>query len=119
MTEPEDFRTDEEIEAERDPNNAGNPLAVRAKTKAAQQIDRTIDEVLRVLLTTKEGRLFVAYIVLDLGKLTETAENAAYDSNALHFREGARAMAAVLHNKALRISPTQYMELMAEHSNKM
>lgn len=109
----------EAIEAEYDPDNAANPLAVRTKARLQKARERERLLGLKTLLNTVPGRAWFMEVLLDHCQLMGATENAAYDSNALHFREGARAVGLELQRMALRADEQLYMVALQEHLPKV
>lgn len=111
-----DDRTPEEIEADADPNNTANSIAVKTKTKTAKQREKDRAAVIGALLEQPAGREFLGWLLFDVCGLYSIAQNAAFDTNALHYREGGRVVGLMLHKLALQENPNQYMELLRSRS---
>ena len=88
--------------------------AQRETKKRKRQIERQRADVLRELLSTPQGRDFYAWIIHDLCGLYRPVANAAFDAQALHFREGHRAVGQVLHDYALQEARGPYIVLLGE-----
>lgn len=97
------------------PYNAADRRAVKAKARTQKEQERDCKDVMNALLSQANGRAFLAWLMLELGGLHAPTENAAYDTNACHFREGARGVALALHALALRTNRDRYMLLLTEH----
>lgn len=91
-----------------------DPVAQRERKKRLKHLERERAEVLRALLSTPAGRRLFAWLVHDICGLYRPVANAAFDAQALHFREGSRAVGQVLHDQALRDARDQYMVLLSE-----
>lgn len=91
-----------------------DPKAQRETKKRLRQVQRERGDVLRELLSTPQGRRFYAWIIHDLCGLYRPVANAAFDAQALHFREGHRAVGQVLHDYALQEARAQYIVLLGE-----
>lgn len=115
---PIEERSDDEIAAEADPNNAANKVAIRKKQKAEDRRRARMDEVLRKLLNDPDGREWLADLLYGKCKLFTVTASADFDPHAAHFREGARAVGLLIHEQALRADLTQYMVLQVEHFGK-
>jgi len=95
-----------------------DPVAQRETAKSIKLAARERAEALREMLSTKKGRSLYSYIIHDLAGLYRPVANAAFDPNALHFREGQRAIGQVLHDLALQEAKQSYMVLLAENLSK-
>lgn len=91
-----------------------NPRTQREVKKRARQLERERADVLNDLLSTTQGRRFFAWLLHDLCGVYRPVANAAFDAQALHFREGHRAVGIALHDFALREAPAQYIVLLGE-----
>ena len=114
MAEDDDFKPDEVLQAEQDPNNAGNPVAVRAKQKKVLSIEKERRAVLGALLETREGRGLLKWLIADVGNLYSSMAKVAGSELDLRFYEGARHAAQLLDLECLRADPTRYMMLRKE-----
>jgi hypothetical protein len=92
-----------------------NPVTQRAAATRAKTVARERAEALRLLLSTKSGRSLYAYILHDLAGLYRPVANRAFCPNALHFREGQRAVGQLLHNMALQEAKQNYITLLSEN----
>jgi hypothetical protein len=92
-----------------------NPVTQRATATRAKTAARERAEALRLLLSTKSGRSFYAFILHDLAGLYRPVANAAFCPNALHFREGQRAVGQLLHNLALQEARQNYILMLSEN----
>jgi hypothetical protein len=95
-----------------------DPVSQRETSKSIKLAARERADALRDLLSTKRGRNLYSYIIHDLAGLYRPVANAAFDPNALHFREGQRAVGQVLHDLALQEAKQSYMVLLAETLSK-
>lgn len=91
-----------------------DPKAQRETKKRLRQLARERGDVLRELLSTPQGRRFFAWIIHDLCGLYRPVANQAFDAQALHFREGHRAVGQVLHDLALQEARAPYIVLLGE-----
>lgn len=92
-----------------------DPKQQRETKKRLRMRERERAETLALLLSTENGRRLFAWIVHDLCGLYRPVANAAFDAQALHFREGARAVGQVLHDYALQNVRGQYIVLLGEN----
>lgn len=92
-----------------------DPVAQRETRKNIRLAEKDRAEALRQMLSTKQGRSLYSYIMHDLAGLYRPVANMAFDANALHFREGQRAVGQVLHDLALQEAKQSYMLLLAEN----
>jgi hypothetical protein len=122
---PEEL-TPEEIEALTDPNNAANPVAVRAKAKSRKALEKLerernerIQKVLYGLLTIVEGREFLCWLMLDVLGLYRKSVMLDMDKDRMLFLEGSRTAAVDLHAMLLRSDAKQYMAMLAEKLGNM
>lgn len=97
------------------PYDAGNRRHVREKEKKQKLRQRERDDVIEALLQMGNGRAWLAWLLFTVCGLNNPTENGAYDSNALHYREGARAVGLALQAEALRVAKTNYLLLLQEH----
>ncbi len=111
--------TPEEQDALANPDNAANPIAIRGKRKKIEDAERVHNEVLSALLGVPNGREWLAHVLFEICGVFATTENAAFDTNGMHFREGARQVGLHLHKSMLRADAKLYMVLMSEHREKM
>lgn len=118
MTTEELELTQEEIEADRSPDNAGNPVAVSRKKKAAKGVEKSRKELLSSLLATSTGRDLFRFLIFELCGIHATTENAAYDTNGMHYREGARQVGYVMQKMCIDANAAQYATLFKEHITK-
>lgn len=88
---------------------------VRAAKRRKETRDHADAEVLRVILSTTQGRDWYMRLLQEVCGLHNVTANAAFDPNALHYREGARAVGLHLHREALRLVKQPYMVALAEH----
>ena len=99
---------------ETDIPNAADPKALKKqRRKRVAEADEEA-EVIRSILSTKQGRRWYARLIHETFGLYQITANAAFDANGQHFKEGARAVGLTLHNKALQASRDQYMVLLTE-----
>jgi hypothetical protein len=91
-----------------------NPRQQRDTKRRLKALNQERAETLRNLLSTPNGRRLFAWIIHDLGGLYRPVANQAFDAQALHFKEGARALAQVLHDYALQEARPQYIVLLGE-----
>ena len=111
--------TPEELDAAEHPDSAANPIAIRQKRKTIEDAERVHNEVLTALLSLPNGRAWLAHVLFEVCGVLATTENAAFDTNGMHFREGARQVGLHLHKAILRADAKQYMVLLTEHQGKM
>lgn len=107
-------KPDEVLQAEQDPNNAGNPVAVRAKRKKVADYDKERRAVLGALLESREGRGVLRWLIADIGNLYSSMAKVAGSELDLRFYEGARHAAQILDLECLRADPTRYMLMRKE-----
>lgn len=112
--EPEKALPEEEV-----PYDAGDPKAVKKRTK--QQAD-TADEEARVLahwLSTEAGRRLYARLVFGMCGLNQPSARrdaqGRHDVHATEFQEGCRAVGYLLQQEALQKAKPQYMLLVQEN----
>lgn len=105
----------EALDAERDPDNAGNPIAVAKKRREQVAKEKLAGEVVKNLMATPPGRAWLAKLLFETCGLMKEVDNAAFDTNGCHYRAGARAVALDIQKEALLVDPKQYIVLMAEH----
>ena len=113
------FLSEEERHAILDPDNAGNPIAVREKAKRATDTVKERLAVAGALLETRPGRNFLAWLLIEQGGIFRTSEPGDHDTNAMHFREGAKTLALLINNLALKADPKQYIAFLEENSHKI
>lgn len=107
---------DEQLPLDPDaPYDAGDRRHVRDKAKKKKAKDRERDDVMEALLQMANGRAWLAWLLHSVCGLHSPTENGAYDSNALHYREGARAVGLALQAEALRVSKANYLKMLEEH----
>lgn len=96
---------------------AGDRKQVRAQEKKTRQVERDRQEAMTALLATAMGRSWLYWLMCDLTMcdLFGESENAAFDSNALHYREGKRRIAVELQKVALLTNRENYTLMLAEH----
>lgn len=111
--------TPEERAAQADPHNAAEPIAIRRKKQAADETERALREVMTALLAVPNGRLFLRWLLFDVCGVFRTSVNAAFDTNATIFREGAKEVGFLLHKLALRSDAKQYMVVLTENTEQM
>ena len=115
--------TDEALDEEQngivDLNNAADATSIKVKRKRAEEKDRIYAEVMGALLSLPNGREWLAHVLFDLCGVFTTTENAAFDTNAMHFREGARQVGFYLQKMALRADAKLYMVLLTENREKI
>jgi hypothetical protein len=92
-----------------------DPVAQREVRKSIKLLEKERSEALRDMLSTKKGRKLYSYIMHDLSGLYRPVANMAFCPNALHFKEGQRAIGQVLHDLALQEAKESYMLLLAEN----
>jgi len=92
-----------------------NPVTQRAAATRAKTVASERAEALRLLLSTKGGRSLYAHILHDLAGLYRPVANMAFCPNALHFREGQRAVGQLLHNLALQEARQNYILMLSEN----
>ena len=97
------------------PYDAGDRRHVREKAKKQKLRQRERDDVIEALLQMGNGRAWLGWLLFTVCGLNNPTENGAYDSNALHYREGARAVGLALQEEALRVSRANYVKLLQEH----
>jgi hypothetical protein len=97
------------------PYDAGDRRHVREREKSRKLKDRERDDVMEALLQMANGRAWLAWLLHAVCGLHNPTENGAYDSNALHYREGARAVGLTLQAEALRVARTNYLLLLQDH----
>lgn len=114
MSDEEPDVTEEEGRPEGMPNLT-DPKQQRETKKRLRVIQRERAETLNELLSTEKGRRFFAWIVHELCGLYRPVANQAFDAQALHFREGHRAVGQVLHDYALQEARGQYIVLLGEN----
>jgi hypothetical protein len=107
-------KPDDVLQAELDPNNAGNPVAVRAKQKKVVLAETERRAVIGALLETKEGRRFLKWLVADVGQLYSSLVKVAGSGTDLRVYEGMRHAAQILDLECLRSDPTRYMIMRKE-----
>lgn len=113
MADEDDIQDGEEQRVEGVPDLT-DAKAQRETKKRQRQIARERGDVLRELLSTPQGRRFYAWIIHELCGLYRPVANAAFDAQALHFREGHRAVGQVLHDYALQEARGPYIVLLGE-----
>lgn len=113
MADEDDIQDAEEQRIEGVPDLT-DAKAQRETKKRQRQIARERGDVLRELLSTPQGRSFYAWIIHELCGLYRPVANAAFDAQALHFREGHRAVGQVLHDYALQEARGPYIVLLGE-----
>jgi hypothetical protein len=116
LEEPEDESTERAPQAG-EPFNAGDRRQVRERAKTEKQKDQMRAAVLEALMRTPEGRELLGHILFKLCGIMVPTENAAYDTNAMHFREGQRAVGLTLQHLALQANKSLYIVLLGEHLN--
>ena len=111
--------TPEEQAAAADPHNAAEPIAIRRKKQAADDTEKALREVMKALLSVPDGRVFLRWMLFDVCGVFRTSVNAAFDTNATIFREGAKEVGFLLHKLALRSDAKQYMVVLTENVEQM
>jgi len=104
----------EAVQAEYDPDNAANDYAVAEKRRKKKDTEKKEANGIKYILANEDARRWLAYLLFDTCAMLRPAQNAAYDSNALHWREGARQVALTIQEQCLAADPTAYMKLLAE-----
>lgn len=97
------------------PFNAGHRGAVRKRKQKVKMDDEKRNAFLAHVLANDHGRAWLAWLIHEVCGLYAGTENAAFDTNSVHFKEGARAVALILQNAALSASPDNYILLIKEH----
>lgn len=92
--------------------------AQRRRRQKHDDAEKERAAVLTAILATPAGRRWYAYLLHDVCGLYRPVANAAFDAQALHYREGARAVGQHLHEMALRHSRQPYIVLLAENLNQ-
>lgn len=117
---PDDL-SQEELDAIRDPNNAANPHAIRAKEKAQRRaakeraaLDARIHLYLRGSMQYQEGREFLTWLLFDVAGLMRQPVNVEMDTNRMLFAQGARGVALALQAMAVRADADTYAAMLAE-----
>lgn len=100
--------------AAEDPNNAGNPAAVRKKAKDRKDAEKRRVLAMENLLATPDGRELLRYLLNEVCGLFNISENAAFMTEALHYKEGGRVVGLALHKLALQANPKRYIDLLTE-----
>jgi len=114
VADEDEIEVDEEEGRPEGVPDLSNPRQQRDTKRRLKTLHRERAETLRHLLSTPNGRRLFAWIIHDLGGLYRPVANQAFDAQALHFREGARALAQVLHDYALQEARPQYIVLLGE-----
>lgn len=114
MADEDDNQVDEEEGRPEGAPDLSNPRQQQETKKRLRQLQRERGDVLRELLSTPQGRRFYAWIIHELCGLYRPVANQAFDAQALHFREGHRAVGQVLHDYALQEARAQYIVLLGE-----
>ncbi len=96
------------------PYNAADRRHVRAAEKAKKFRDKDKDAVLKVLLAEPNGRAWLRWLLFEVCRIDTTTANAAFDPQAMMFREGAREVGLTVYREALRLSPQGYVLLLQE-----
>lgn len=109
---------DIEAEAREGQPDLSDPAVVQKQRRSLKREEQEMANELRKLLGTTAGRRLFARIVHDYCGLYRPVANAAFDAQALHFREGGRAVGLLLHELALQHAKPQYMVLMSETIGK-
>lgn len=108
----------EDLGVGEDVGNIGTAAGVEARSKAQLTPDARRKRALSALLATEEGREFLGWFMFDVCGLMAPTANAAFDGNALFFREGARNAALTVQNEMLRLVKPQYMVFISETLHK-
>lgn len=95
--------------------NAGDRRAVKAKEKEATTKQEQLDDVTKMILMHPNGRAWLAWVLRDLCGVDSPVESAAFDNNALHWREGRRAVGIDLRNHAIRANKFNYLKMLEEN----
>jgi hypothetical protein len=114
---PEGFdpeKPEEALQAERDPNNAANEYAIAEKRRKKKDADSKEANGIKYILANEDARRWLAYLLVDTCSLFQPIQNQAHDSNALHWREGARQVGLSIHEQCLAADPAGYMKLLSE-----
>lgn len=114
MADEDDIQVEEEEGRPEGAPDLSDPRKQRETKRRLKVLHQERAETLRDLLSTERGRRLFAWIIHDLGGLYRPVANQAFDAQALHFREGARALAQVLHDYALQEARPQYIVLLGE-----
>lgn len=118
MIDPDTFDPDkpqEVLDAERNPDNAGNEVAIAAKRRNKAVIEKERAAAWDAMLSQRAGREALAIFLFDVCGLHKTVENAAHDTSSLHWKSGARDAGLNLQQELLRANRKQYMLLLDEH----
>lgn len=107
-------KPDEVRQAEADPNNAGNPAAVRKKAKVVEDLQRQRQAVVGALLEQKAGREFLAFLMFDVCHLFKSTAKAGMSERESGIFEGARHVGLTLDMVCLRADATRYMLMRKE-----
>ena len=97
------------------PFDASHRGSIRKRRQQQKVVEQRRDAMLASILSAPHGRAWLAWLIHDVCGLYGATENAAYDTNGLHFKEGARAVGLLLHEEAMRAAPEHYILLMAEN----
>ena len=114
---PDPDLTPEEIEAQRAPDNAANPIAVSTKKKEAKLRQARELEAMSDLLATVNGRLLLRTILFTTCAIDSEVVNAAYDANGLHWKMGARSAGLLIRARCIAANREQFARLLVEEMN--
>lgn len=117
MADREDDRTQEEIEADAAPDNAGNELAVRRKKGSTKDRVMRENEALSVLLASKNGRLLLRTFLYTVCDIDGEIVNAAYDPHAMHYKAGARRAGMIIRARCQQANQSALLMLITEEFN--
>lgn len=118
--EPEDAQNyHEEVPAVAGSTAPGYNAADRqqVKDKKRRQDDRTDmrRETLKAILGQRNGRDFLAWVLLEVGCLHSALEAVSFNPAVVHFFAGRRQVALDLQAEALRADRDNYMLMLKEH----
>lgn len=105
----------EVVEAERDPNNAGNPIAVRVKAQVAKDAVKKEHDAIKTLMLSEGGRSWMGRVLFDMARVMASIEPGSFDTNALHFAAGARQLGLHIQTDIIAAAPEQYLIFVKEN----
>ncbi len=102
----------EALDAERDPDNAANEYAIAAKKRRREHEQAKEAIGLKNIMASRESAAWLEYLLFDICGLMAPTENAAFDTNALHFKEGARNVALLVQDQCINADAGLYVAML-------
>lgn len=95
--------------------NAADRQSVKAQERALRLKNSMRDDGVRIMLSSGEGRAFLAWLLFDVSALNSPLEAPSFNPAVVHFFAGRRQVALDLQAIALQLDRKGYMLMLSEH----